>query len=45
LRRAVWDLSAPGLGGRSVPQVVAFLVSGDGHGLNGQVIHVDGATE
>jgi 3-oxoacyl-[acyl-carrier protein] reductase len=40
---------APGLENPGDPaaiaEVVAFLVSGDGRSLNGQVIHVDGGTE
>jgi NAD(P)-dependent dehydrogenase (short-subunit alcohol dehydrogenase family) len=40
---------APGLENQGDPaviaDVVAFLVSGDGRSLNGQVIHVDCGTE
>jgi NAD(P)-dependent dehydrogenase (short-subunit alcohol dehydrogenase family) len=40
---------APGLENPGDPAVIAdiaaFVVSGDGRSLNGQVIHVDGGTE
>ena len=48
-RHVTVNAAAPGLENPGDPaaiaDIAAFVVSGDGRSLNGQVIHVDGGTE